>query len=83
MRGTCSRQLEDASSLSWYKHHGIFMFDKCILRGSEDCVEHFLEFCMDINDQRVALMTSLNIFLNSNDFIFLSMKVIYFSGCQI
>ncbi len=29
---------------------------------------------MGINDQRVALMTSVNIFLNSNDFNSLSMK---------
>ncbi len=31
-------------------------------------------FCMGINDQTVALMTSLNIFLNSNDFTSLRMK---------
>ncbi len=37
-------------------------------------VEHFLEFCMGINDQRVALMTSVNILLNSNDFNSLNMK---------
>ncbi len=37
-------------------------------------MEHFLEFCMGINDERVALMTSINIFLNSNDFNSLSMK---------
>ncbi len=45
-----------------------------------------LEFCMGINDQRVALMTSVNIFLNSNDFNSLSMKdkvVIYLNGCRI
>ncbi len=35
---------------------------------------HFLEFCMGINDQREALMTSVNIFLNSNDFNSMSMK---------
>ncbi len=43
------------------------MFNKCILCGCEDSAEHFLEFCMGINDQRVALMTSVNIFLHSND----------------
>ncbi len=37
-------------------------------------VEHFSEFCMGINDKRVALMTSVNIFLNSNDFNSLSMN---------
>ncbi len=37
-------------------------------------MEHFLEFCMGINDQRVTLMTSVNIFLNSNNFNSLSMK---------
>ncbi len=31
-------------------------------------------FCMGINDQRVGLMTSVNIFLNANDFNSLSMK---------
>ncbi len=46
----------------------------CILCGGEDSVEHALEFCMGINDQRVALMTSVNILLNSNDFNSLSMK---------
>ncbi len=50
------------------------MFNKCILCGGEDSVEHFLEFCMGNNDQRVALMTSVNIFLNSNDFNSLNMK---------
>ncbi len=50
------------------------MFNKCISCGGEDSVEHFLEFCMGINDQRVALMTSVNIFLNSNDFNSLRMK---------
>ncbi len=51
-----------------------FIFNKCILCGIEDSVEHILEFCMGIKDQRVALMTSVNIFLNSNDFNSLSMK---------
>ncbi len=37
------------------------MFNKGILCGGEDNVKHFLEFCMRINDQRVALMTSVNI----------------------
>ncbi len=51
------------------------MFNKCILCGGEDSVEHFLEFCMGINDQKVvASMISVNIFLNSNDFNSLSMK---------
>ncbi len=50
------------------------MFSKCILRGGEDSVEYFLEFCMVINDQTVALMTSVNIFLNSSDFNSLSMN---------
>ncbi len=50
------------------------MFNKCILCGGEDSMEHFLKFCMRINDQRVALMTSVNIFLNSNDFNSLNMK---------
>ncbi len=50
------------------------MFNKCILCGGEYSVEHFLEFCMGTNDQRVALMTSVNIFLNSNDFNSLSMN---------
>ncbi len=53
------------------------MFNKCILCGSEDSMEHFLEFCMDINDQSVALMTNVNRFLNSNDFNSLSMKDIW------
>ncbi len=51
-----------------------FIFNKCILCGIEDSVEHILEFCMGINDQRVALVTSVNIFLNSNDFNSLIMK---------
>ncbi len=50
------------------------MFSQCILFGGEDGVEHILECCMGINVQRVALMTSVNIFLNSNDFNSLSMK---------
>ncbi len=37
------------------------MFNKCIVFGGEDSVEHFLKFCMGINDQRIALMTSVNI----------------------
>ncbi len=42
--------------------------------GGEDSVEHFIEFCMDINDQRVELMTNVNRFLNSNDCNSLSIK---------
>ncbi len=50
------------------------MFNKCILCDGEDSVEHLLQFCMGINDQRVALMTSLNRFLNLNDLNSLHMK---------
>ncbi len=50
------------------------MFNKCILCGDEDSVEHFLECCMGINDQCVVLMTCVNIFFNSNDFNFMRMK---------
>ncbi len=39
------------------------MFNKCIL-----------QLCMGINVERVALMTSVNRLLNSNDFNSLSMK---------
>ncbi len=50
------------------------MFNKWTLCGCEDSVEHLLKVCMGTNDQRVPLMTSVNIFLNSNDFNSLSMK---------
>ncbi len=58
----------------YHSRNSKVMFNKCILSGSEDSVDHFLEFCMGINDQRVALITSVNRFLNSNDFNSLSIK---------
>ncbi len=49
-------------------------YNKCILCGNEESSEHDLQFCTGINDQRAALMTSVNSYLNWDNFDSFRMK---------